>query len=81
MNDDYVRVEVSAGLLEAEIVKAMLESHGIDVFLAHEGAASAIGLTIGPLAQVEVLVPKAQEEEASEILERYHSGSLEEQDD
>lgn len=76
MQDDLVTLESTSGMIEAEIVRGMLEAQGIQVWLSHESAGTALGLGIGPLAQVDLLVHRSQEEQARSILEDYHSGTL-----
>ncbi len=77
MNDEIVVVESISDSLEAEILRSLLESFGIQVWLSREAASTAVGLTVGPLAQVDLLVRKAQEEQAIKILEDYYTGNLE----
>jgi hypothetical protein len=77
MNDEIVVVECISDNLEAEILRGLLLSYGIDVWLSRESASAAIGLTVGPLAQVEIMVPKSQYERAKKILRDYYTGNLE----
>jgi hypothetical protein len=77
MNDEIVVVGSISDSLEAEILRSLLESFGIQVWLSREAASTAVGLTVGPLAQVDLLVRKAQEEQAIKILEDYYTGNLE----
>ncbi|OGO17041.1 MAG: hypothetical protein A2Z14_09005 [Chloroflexi bacterium RBG_16_48_8] len=77
MNNEIVVVESISDYLEAEILRALLESYGIHVWLSWEAASSAIGLTVGPLAEVDLLVPESQVEEAKKILNDYYEGNLE----
>ena len=79
-SESWITVERLPGDLQAEILKGLLEAQGIPVYLAQEGAARAIGLTAGPLAAVEVMVPADRAAEALQILEDYHSGRFEAQD-
>lgn len=77
MNEEIVVVESISDNLEAEILRGLLNSFGIDVLLSRESASTAIGLTVGPLAQVDLLVPKSQFETAKKILHDYYTGNLE----
>jgi hypothetical protein len=77
MNEEIVVIESISDFLQAEILRSLLESHGIHVSLSREAASSAIGLTVGPLAEVDLLVPKSQAEQARKILDDYYKGSLE----
>ncbi len=52
----------------AEIIKSLLNAHGIDVWLSQESAGSAIGLAMGPMAQVEIIVRAEQVEQARPLL-------------
>ncbi|UCD99942.1 MAG: DUF2007 domain-containing protein [Chloroflexota bacterium] len=67
-------IEVS-GELQANLLKNLLESQDIKVFLNQEGAGKAYGLTVGPLGQVQVLVPEHQSQEARQIVDDYYSGN------
>ena len=76
MQDELITLESTSGMIEAEIVRGMLEAQGIQVWLAHESAGTALGLGIGPMAQVDLLVHRSQEEEARSILDDYHADNL-----
>ncbi|NIM95322.1 MAG: hypothetical protein GTO18_16630 [Anaerolineales bacterium] len=76
MNDEYVVVGTASGMMEAELIRGLLESNGIDALLMHESASTAIGLGVGPLAEVDIRVAKSQEEAAKQILDDYYSGRL-----
>ncbi|MCH7589309.1 MAG: hypothetical protein IIC78_14935, partial [Chloroflexi bacterium] len=52
------------------------EAQGVQVWLSHESAGTALGLGVGPLAQVDLLVHRSQEAEAKSILDDYHAGAL-----
>jgi hypothetical protein len=80
MDQDIVKVGSVSGKIEAEIVRGLLEASGIKVWLVHEAAATIYGLGVGPLAVVDLMVPADQAEEAAEILERYRSGIVDEDD-
>jgi hypothetical protein len=71
-----VVIEVS-GELQANILRNLFEAQGIKVFLNQEGAGRAYGLTVGPLGQVQVMVPEHQIQEASQIVDDYYAGKLE----
>jgi len=70
----------SPGLLDAEMIRSLLNSFGIDAQLLQESAGSTYGLNFGPLGAVDIFVKKDQAEEARKILADYHSGKLEEDD-
>ena len=77
MNKRWVLVETVQGELQAEILRGLLEAQGFPVLLSQEGAGRALGLNVGPLGEVEILVPEENQEEALQILDQYHRGSLE----
>ncbi len=64
------------GALQAEILRGLLEANEIPVVLSQEGAASAIGLGVGPLAEVDIFVPQEHHATARELLASYRRGSL-----
>lgn len=76
MNDEYTLVATAAGRMEAEILRGLLEAHGVPVWLLGESAGSAIGLGVGPLGEIDVRVPAEYEEQAREILAQYYSDLL-----
>lgn len=81
MDEDIIIVETTSGLIEAEILRGLLEANDITVWLLHEAAGKAIGLSVGPLGQVDLMVPANQAEEARKILDDYHAGRLMDHDD
>lgn len=76
MRDEVVYV--ASGGIEAESVKILLESFGLNAFTNQESAGRTYGLTVGPLGLVEVLVPADQVEEALKIIHEMNEGNLEE---
>lgn len=62
-------VYVAANRTEAEIVRGRLESEGIPVVLRGEALGNIYGLTAGPLAEVDVMVPTTLAEQAKDLLE------------
>ena len=77
---DFVCVYNARGRLEGETIKAFLESKDIRVILTQEGAAAAIGLSIGPLGIVEVLVDPENADEAHALLVSMEHGDYEDMD-
>ena len=71
----FVRITTVFGSFEAEIFKGMIEANEIPVLLKSESAGKASGLGVGPLAEVDVLVPKELEPEARELLAEYRGHS------
>ncbi len=65
------------GELQAEIIRGLLESQGIPVYLAVEGAARAIGINVGPFGMVDVMVPEDHVDEAQEVIAAYQAGDFE----
>ena len=64
--------------LEAEMMKAALETLDIPVELAQEGAGHwAIPLNFGDFAEVHLFVPKEKLSEASEWLDDYNNDEME----
>lgn len=64
-----VEVCVTAGLLQAEVIKGKLEINDIPVLLEYESLGPVMGLTLNGLGQVRILVPEAMAEEARALLE------------
>lgn len=57
-----------AGSMEAEIIKAKLESYGIPVLLEYEVAGRLFGITMNGLGKVKVLVSEERLAEARQAL-------------
>ncbi|HET7009811.1 MAG TPA: DUF2007 domain-containing protein [Anaerolineales bacterium] len=74
METEWVTVDEAAGRLEAEILRGMLESLGLRVRLSQESAAASYGLSLGPMARVEVMVPQEEASAAKAALDDYYSG-------
>ena len=69
-------VASATGQVEAEILRGLLLANGIEVWLSGESAGQAIGLTMGPLARVELRVRSNQAGEARRLLEEHAADSL-----
>ncbi len=80
-NDDWVLIEKVPGDLQAEILRGLLEAQGIPVLLSKEGAGRAIGLSVGPLGEVEILVSRSNEKDALRVLADFRAGLFEADDD
>jgi len=65
------------GELQAEVLRGLLEAQGIPVNLSQEGVGRAYGFGVGPLSEVEILVPDNFAEAAQEVIDRYQAGEFE----
>jgi hypothetical protein len=68
MNPNYVQVYSANGHLAGEMIRILLESVSIPVFLVQESAGIAYGLTVGPLGQVKIYVPEAYTAQARDVI-------------
>lgn len=73
-------VYIANGKLEAESVRILLESFEIPAFINQESAGTVYGLSVGPLGEVEVVVPTKYIEDAKKIIEAMKAGDLEQPD-
>ena len=71
MSDPYISLAVVSGSLEAEIIKSYLQSLDIPCVLSEESLGRVYGFGVGPLAEVEILVPSKLEKAAREAMEAY----------
>jgi len=71
MMKKIVLLTTVSGSMEAEILRSMLEANKIPVFLSGEAAGKAIGLGVGPLAEMELFVSEENLQPAQELLEAY----------
>lgn len=76
MAEELVMIDDGVDMMEAEILRSMLEAYGIQVLLSEEAAGAVFGVTSGPLGQVEVWVRTDQAEAARQLLQAYRSGEL-----
>lgn len=72
----WVKITTVQGELQAELMRGLLEAQGISVQLVQEGLARVYGLGVGPLAEVEIMVPAEQRSDALDVLERYQAGEF-----
>lgn len=77
MNELWAVVYTAAGALQAEIIRSLLESAEIPARTQQESAGAVFALTVGPLGEVEVLVPVARQAGAAELIQAYEHGDLE----
>ncbi|MDY6846598.1 MAG: DUF2007 domain-containing protein [Chloroflexota bacterium] len=75
---NLIPVYSTTGQLEAEMVKAFLESQGLKVVLSQESIGRTLGLSAGHLGQVKVLVPESQVTQAANLLDAMGRGDFEE---
>lgn len=59
----------AGGYLNAQVLKAALESAGIAVLLQGETTSQSMGLWLGGLGSVKILVPESQKDPARSILD------------
>lgn len=76
-----VTVYIAEGKLAGDMARLLLESFGLNPSIAQESVGSTYGLTMGPVGQVDVMVPESQVEEAQEIIEAWEQGEFDEEDD
>lgn len=76
MNADFTLLEKVSGSMQAEIIRSLLESRDIGIMLSQESAGAVFGFGVGPMAEVDILVPPSQLDEARAVLDEYYSGSL-----
>jgi hypothetical protein len=70
-------IYVANGMLEAETIKILLASFGIEAFINQESAGLTYGLTTGPLSEAEITVYEKDYEDAIKIIKEMESGNLE----
>lgn len=77
-SDKWVLLDKVNGSFKAEILKGLLEAQGIETMLSQEGAAHyGYALTVGPMGEVEILVPSRELEHARQVLSDYEAGKFE----
>lgn len=76
MEDEIVTVDSASGMLEAEILRGLLESGGVRVWLSHEAAGPAIGISVAPMGKVDIMVLASDLGHAQALLDDYRAGRL-----
>jgi hypothetical protein len=77
MYEHWSIAHTAAGQFQAQIIAGLLQAAEIEARLSQESAGSVYALTVGPLGEVEVLVPSEQLAAAQELIARYERGELE----
>ena len=78
MNDQqWIVVSKVSGEFVAELLRGLLDAQGIPVQLFNKGTGRAFGFSVGPLSEVEILVPESREAEAMQVIEHYEAGDFE----
>ena len=68
-------LDTVAGSLQAEIIRGLLEANDIPVILTQEGIGRSVyPVVIGPLANIQILIPQKNIELARQLLSEYKSG-------
>jgi hypothetical protein len=60
----------------AEIIQSALQAAGIPAQTSREGAGKVYGITVGPLAMVDILVPEDHAAQAEALLDAMRRGDL-----
>lgn len=68
---EFVTVYRAWGDPEAQVIKGLLESSGIRCKLVSHVPHSVYPVTVNGLAEVRIMVPREQEEEARALIEAY----------
>ena len=76
--NDWILLKNVYSQAESEIIKGMLKAQEIQVLLAQEGAAKAIGLNVGTLGEIQIYVKAKDMENAKALLDDFYSGDIEE---
>jgi len=66
--EGWVEVAVPASRLEADVLKAALETAGIPVVERAEAWAQIVGITVGGLGEIALFVPGDRAAEARDLL-------------
>jgi hypothetical protein len=74
--EDPVVVDTVAGQLQAQIIRGLLTAQGLHPVLSGEAAGQATGLVLGPMGEVQILVPASEAEEAKRLIDDYYADRL-----
>jgi hypothetical protein len=73
-------VYIAHGVLDAEMMRAFLESNGIRAFIMQESVGLTYGLTLGPLGECKILVEPKNVVAARELITLYEAGEIDQTD-
>ena len=73
-NVELVEVFKAQGEIEAQMIRSLLDSEGIQSMLSGESVRLTHGLTVDGLAEVKILVRKEDEARASEVIAVFLEG-------
>jgi len=73
-NIKLVEVCTAHGEVEAQMMRSILESSGIDSMITGESTRLTHGFTVDGLAEVKILVREEDEERAREVIAAYREG-------
>lgn len=65
----WTLLRLVGGRTEGDIIRGLLESHGIPVMIAQEAIGRIYALTVDGLGAIRVMVPAGMKDEARRILE------------
>ena len=78
MNEaQWVVVTKISGEFNGELLRGLLEAQGVPARLNQEGAGRAYGFSVGPLSEVEILVPENMKAEAERVIAQFEAGEFE----
>ena len=70
-NVELIEVYKAQGEMDAQVIRSVLESDGIDSMLSGESVRLTHGLTVDGLAEVRILVREEDEERAREVISAF----------
>jgi hypothetical protein len=76
MDTNYELVYKANGRLDADMIRLFLESEGLSPLVYLESAGQTYGLTVGPLSEAKIYVPKDQVQTAMELLDAMEKGEI-----
>ena len=76
MSGEIVVVETISGMMQAEILRGLLESMNISACLSYESAGKIYALGVGRLGRVDIMVLANQADDGRRIIADYHAGKL-----
>lgn len=76
MKNRVVTVYAAKGMLEAEMVRVLLEAAQVPAMVAQESVGLTFGLTVGPLGEAQVKVLETDYQKALEVIREMEAGNL-----
>ncbi len=79
MDERWVVVLTTYNQAQADILRGLLEAQGVPARLLQEPAARALGLQVGPLGEIQIVVPESRAAAGQAVVSAFFRGDFEDE--